>query len=308
MIAKRRSHAVLIGYQAPAFTEAELYGEWRELEALLHEYREAKQLAPERCEAILQELQAVAKSLDFSAETVEHMEEELYRMQRSLIPSGLHVLGDSYSPEVALNHMQFVLRHERGNIRSIRGLLAERQGVRADALTSGKHVSLLRQLDEEANALVTAYVSNKAIPDMYKSEHPDWLKQLEASLEYGYEAYLRSLQNEEAEGLMRALEGRYVPAKLAGDVLRTPEILPTGRNLYQFDPRLVPSRTAAERGRLSPKTPYSNIASSTGTTRTRRRSSSGGLRRRAHKGKPSGKSCIIWGFALAGSRNVPYRI
>ncbi|PAK55110.1 magnesium chelatase subunit H [Paenibacillus sp. 7541] len=250
MIAKRRSHAVLIGYQAPAFTEAELYGEWRELEALLHEYREAKQLAPERCEAILQELQAVAKSLDFSAETVEHMEEELYRMQRSLIPSGLHVLGDSYSPEVALNHMQFVLRHERGNIRSIRGLLAERQGVRADALTSGKHVSLLRQLDEEANALVTAYVSNKAIPDMYKSEHPDWLKQLEASLEYGYEAYLRSLQNEEAEGLMRALEGRYVPAKLAGDVLRTPEIMPTGRNLYQFDPRLVPSRTAAERGAI----------------------------------------------------------
>lgn len=146
--------------------------------------------------------------------------------------------------------MQFVLRHEREKIRSIRGLLAERQGIRADELTSGKHVSLLRQLDEEANALVTAYVSNKAIPDMYKSEHPDWLKQLEASLEYGYEAYLRSLQNEEAEGLMRALEGRYVPAKLAGDVLRTPEILPTGRNLYQFDPRLVPSRTAAERGAI----------------------------------------------------------
>ena len=49
---------------------------------------------------------------------------------------------------------------------------------------------------------------------------------------------------------MRALEGRYVPAKLAGDVLRTPEIMPTGRNLYQFDPRLVPSRTAAERGAI----------------------------------------------------------
>ena len=30
--------------------------------------------------------------------------------------------------------------------------------------------------------------------------------------------------------------------------MKNPDILPTGRNLVQFDPRLVPTRTAYERG------------------------------------------------------------
>ncbi|MCM3701631.1 cobaltochelatase subunit CobN [Paenibacillus macerans] len=248
MIAKRRSHAVLVGYQAPPFTEAELYGEWAGLETLLHEYREAQQLDPDRCEDILTKLRAAAKTLHFAAESPEEIEEELYRMQRSLIPSGLHVLGEGYSPEAAAAHMRFVLRHERGTVRSLRGLLAERKGKQAEEIAAEGRTEELRKLDREAEELIADYLAAKELPSSCLKEPPAWRDAVQRTLEYGYRAYESSMANEEMEGLLKALEGRYLRAQLAGDALRSPEVLPSGRNLYQFDPRAVPSLTAAERG------------------------------------------------------------
>lgn len=248
MIAKRRSHAVLIGYQAPPFAEAGLYGDWAGLETLLHEYREAELLDPDRCGDILRRLRAAAQALNFSAESPEEMEEELYRMQRSLIPSGLHVLGDGYASEAAAAYMRFVLRHERGTVRSLHGLLAERKGWKAESLAARGQTDELRTLDREAKDLIESYLAEKALPSSLLGEPPEWRDALLRTLEYGCRACESSMSNEEMEGLLKALEGRYVRAQLAGDALRSPEVLPSGRNLYQFDPRAVPSHTAAERG------------------------------------------------------------
>ncbi|GAA3399654.1 cobaltochelatase subunit CobN [Paenibacillus hodogayensis] len=248
MIAKRRSHATLIGYQAPPMTEAELYGDWLALEALLHEYREAEQLDPDRCESILGMALDRAASLHVTATDLDRLEEELYRMKRSVMPSGLHVLGDGYSCEAAIAHMRFVLRHERGEARSLRGLLAERRGLDAAELADSGQTAVLRDLDAEADALVDNYMAMRQLPAKYADDSPAWQAALLRSLEYGRRAYDSTLVNEELEGFLRALEGRYVPAQLAGDVLRSPEVLPSGRNLYQSDPRSVPSPTAAERG------------------------------------------------------------
>lgn len=247
-IAKRRGHATLIGYQAPPFTEAELYGEWLGLESLLHELREAEQLDPDRCGDVLRKLRESANRLHLDGDTPEEMEAELYRMKRSLIPRGLHVLGDAYSPEEAAAHMRFVLRHDRGEARSLRDLLAERRGWDAERLAADGRTDRLRELDLEAEALVDAYIGSRTLPAPYADDEPQRLASFVRTLEYGYRAYLGSMANEEEEGLLRALEGRYVPAKLAGDALRSPEVLPSGRNLYAFDPRAVPSPTAAERG------------------------------------------------------------
>ena len=59
---------------------------------------------------------------------------------------------------------------------------------------------------------------------------------------------LHILNEEETGGILHALEGKYLSASTAGDVIKNPEILPSGRNLIQFDPRLVPTKTAYERG------------------------------------------------------------
>lgn len=248
MLAKRRSHAVLVGYQAPPFVEAELYGEWAGLEMLLHEYREAEQLDPDRCGDILSRLKKTAEALSLDAALPEEMEEELYRMQRSLIPSGLHVLGDGYTAEAAAAYMSFVLRHERGTVRSLRGLLAEQRGVQAEELMTKGRTEELKDLDHAANEVITEYLRARTLPDSFAAEPQAWRAALLQTLEFGYRAYESSMHNEEMEGLLKALDGRYIRAQLAGDALRSPEVLPSGRNLFQFDPRAVPSVTAAERG------------------------------------------------------------
>ena len=55
----------------------------------------------------------------------------------------------------------------------------------------------------------------------------------------------------ELTGLLDALAGRYSTPGLGGDPLRTPESLPTGRNLYGFDPMRVPSRAAWDAGQVA---------------------------------------------------------
>ncbi|MBJ2158160.1 cobaltochelatase subunit CobN [Variovorax sp. IB41] len=54
--------------------------------------------------------------------------------------------------------------------------------------------------------------------------------------------------NEEIEGLLTALDGRYLKASYGGDPVRNPDSLPAGRNLYGFDPSRVPTRAAWDIG------------------------------------------------------------
>ncbi|MEM1272519.1 MAG: magnesium chelatase subunit H [Pseudomonadota bacterium] len=52
----------------------------------------------------------------------------------------------------------------------------------------------------------------------------------------------------ELPGLLRALSGRYIPPVPGGDLIRSPEILPTGRNIHAFDPFRMPTSYALADG------------------------------------------------------------
>ena len=54
--------------------------------------------------------------------------------------------------------------------------------------------------------------------------------------------------NEEISGFLKALDGQHLAASYGGDPVRNPESLPTGRNLYGFDPSRVPTRQAWDTG------------------------------------------------------------
>ena len=54
--------------------------------------------------------------------------------------------------------------------------------------------------------------------------------------------------NQEMDGLLKALSGRYVRPVAGGDLLTNPDILPTGRNMHGFDPFRIPSMFAVSRG------------------------------------------------------------
>jgi magnesium chelatase subunit H len=52
----------------------------------------------------------------------------------------------------------------------------------------------------------------------------------------------------EIPGLLRALDGRYIRPAPGGDLLRSMDVLPTGRNIHGFDPFKLPSAFAVEDG------------------------------------------------------------
>ncbi|KAG5190772.1 CobN/Magnesium chelatase-domain-containing protein [Tribonema minus] len=63
---------------------------------------------------------------------------------------------------------------------------------------------------------------------------------------------LLELNTEELSGVLRALNGEYVPPGVGGDILRDgPGVLPTGRNMHALDPYRMPSPAAWARGQIA---------------------------------------------------------
>ncbi|NNJ68635.1 MAG: magnesium chelatase subunit H [Boseongicola sp.] len=56
-------------------------------------------------------------------------------------------------------------------------------------------------------------------------------------------------QDSELTGLMNALSAHFIPPVPGGDLIRSPEILPTGRNIHAFDPFRMPTAFALADGR-----------------------------------------------------------
>ena len=55
-------------------------------------------------------------------------------------------------------------------------------------------------------------------------------------------------EDSEIEGILKVLQGRYISPAPGGDILNTPDVLPTGRNLHGFDPFRLPSKFAVIEG------------------------------------------------------------
>ncbi|MES2362467.1 MAG: cobaltochelatase subunit CobN [Pseudomonadota bacterium] len=96
----------------------------------------------------------------------------------------------------------------------------------ADAIKAGTHVSV-------PNRAAAKVLDPKVLLALALRA-----QQLEAAL----------ANNEEISGFLAALDGRHVKASYGGDPVRNPESLPTGRNLYGFDPSRVPTRQAWDTG------------------------------------------------------------
>ncbi|MFN3921441.1 MAG: cobaltochelatase subunit CobN, partial [Caldimicrobium sp.] len=73
-----------------------------------------------------------------------------------------------------------------------------------------------------------------------EEEREKKLKELEKKIEYS--------ATRELDSLIRALEGKYIPAGPGNDPIRNPDALPTGKNFYSFDPSKIPSPSIFELG------------------------------------------------------------
>ncbi len=74
-------------------------------------------------------------------------------------------------------------------------------------------------------------------------------KKLKAHIEKGKMLFNNLSQIKEIDYLLAGLNGQFIPVKTGGDPIRHPESVPTGFNLYGFDPARLPTKAAYEQGK-----------------------------------------------------------
>src|SRR5690606_7654906 len=70
----------------------------------------------------------------------------------------------------------------------------------------------------------------------------------QALVKQGQQQLINLAAHVETDSLMTALAARWIDPSYGGDPVRNPDALPTGRNMYGFDPSRVPTKAAYTAG------------------------------------------------------------
>lgn len=133
--------------------------------------------------------------------------------------------------------------HERADLAA----LIETQAEAVD-LTERDPDRLWLTLLETENALITdgLHVVGRPMAEAELQEHLRVMATTDPEMRVRIEHLLR--QETELTGLMRALSARYIAPVPGGDLIRSPDVLPTGRNIHAFDPYRMPTAFALQDG------------------------------------------------------------
>ncbi|WP_120077868.1 magnesium chelatase subunit H [Aurantiacibacter odishensis] len=91
ILAKRRSGATLVSYLTPSLAQAGLYNGFAELKASVERWRGSEE--GEERDALEALIADQCAALDIDCHEIETLAGDLYELERTLIPHGLHVLG-----------------------------------------------------------------------------------------------------------------------------------------------------------------------------------------------------------------------
>lgn len=225
-IAKRRSAATLVSYLTPSLTQAGLYRGLVDLKTSIERFRALDEDAAERSR-LSELIQAQATALDLCEDAppfgndacrrINALQKAVLELEYTLIPHGLHVVGEPPSCQDRLDTL-------RALGQSTFGLADVEEGL--DALSGGmspeEALKVAGRPDDPETR--SAFVALAEINRLLSEDH-------------------------ELTGILRALDGRFIRPVVGGDLLRSPNILPTGRNLHGFDPNRLPSAFAMREGR-----------------------------------------------------------
>ena len=227
LIAKRRGAATLISHLTPPIAQAGLYKGLTELKSTLDEWRTLPPDAPAaRRDGLAELIQAQAVAMDLAeaepvwtgadAGQIDVLRGDLAELEATLIPHGLHVLG------------------EIPNETARRDLLASIAEIEMGAPPPSTALDRILETGDASSALSVLADSDRA----------GWAATFErlAATENGLKA------NRELDATLHAIGGGYVAPVAGGDLIKNPDILPTGRNLHGFDPFRLPSAWAVKDG------------------------------------------------------------
>jgi cobaltochelatase CobN len=270
--AKRRAQAVIIDHLTPPLARAETYGPLKALEALVDEYYEAAGIDPRRIEYLRREILSMTSSTGLDKDAGLSGEDEdsdlakldsyLCELKEAQIRDGLHIFGSSPVNDLERDLAIALVRVPRGA-----GVHGDASLIRA--LASDCHVDIdpldcemgqayrgPRHAILEAVSTDTWRSNGDTVErlELLAMEAINWHETLEnftetalvlAELHKTVLPNLRACGPSEMNGLLTALDGKFVPPAPSGAPTRGRlDVLPTGRNFFSVDSRAVPTPTA----------------------------------------------------------------
>jgi cobaltochelatase CobN len=271
--AKRRAQAVVVDHLTPPLTRAESYGPLAELERLVDEYYEAAGVDPRRLVVLrgeILELSArigldkdcgIAREDDADA-ALAKLDNYLCELKEMQIRDGLHVFGVSPEGTLLADLLVALVRLPRddgtgGGASLLRALAADLGFEGFDPLDCemaapwrGPRPNLLEgpgpwrsQGDtvERLELLAGKLISGDRRPEASWTGTQAVLHYVEQDLRPA----VLACGPAEIAGLLAGLDGRFVlPGPSGAPTRGRPDVLPTGRNFYSVDTRVVPTPAA----------------------------------------------------------------
>ncbi len=267
-IAKRRGGATLVSYMVPPLQQAGLYKGLRLLKDSIDSYNQHPR--PELVEDIRVQAERIGIIVEApdDAEYVATVSYELIQVEHRMIPMGLHILGKS--PEdvelvdilsLAAAFTQTRDGHTGKNLSPLPNMIAAGNGwdfqkLRKLLKTDVEAQEQWHEVDVITHNAVGMMVaaSHDGILDTIEADRyldnrggirPGTLRELWATL---YDLLGRITDEQEVNGLLKALSGGYIAPSPGNDVVRNPAVVPTGRNIHGLDPFRVPTPAAQQTG------------------------------------------------------------
>ena len=238
--AKRRGRAVIVSHQTPPFAPAGLYDELHDLHEKVHEYAQLEDGGVRETTAEHIRKAVLASNMhrdmgwdeagiakDFPA-FLTALHDHVHELARHAMPLGLHTFGEAASPE----HRLTTVMQQLGDTFYRRAGNEPDEFFATDfkALSTSPPYSILARHLRDGEP-----IAGIADPE------------LRAMIEKAAALDQHLAQPGETEALLAALAGKFVRPGPGGDPIRNPDV-PSGRNLYPFEPDKLPTRAAYEAG------------------------------------------------------------
>jgi len=241
LIARRRGRATVISHNAPPFAPAGLYGDLIKLHELLSRDQEMEEgrVKESNKKAIIKLVQELGfdKDMGISREEMESDDSKFIEKLHNYVddiagtaqPLGMHTFGSTAEPDHILLTILQILGPD---------YLEKAEGEKAGEVFA-------RPYEEQTQsksflALKEAILENKPI-ETFPTELRSYLEEAKRHFE-------NFMQEQEIENLLDALSLGFVPTGTGNDPLRNPDAVPTGKNVYAFDPKKIPTKAAWEAG------------------------------------------------------------
>ena len=241
--AKRRGMADIVDHLTPPIVAAGLYGNLSNLgnKISLYDLAQNGTMKNKYKESIIELCRDLNMDQDLGInlnetignetafeEFLEELHDYLYVLKTEYMPYGLHILGEPPSGDKLVSMVVSMLGYEF------------KEYVAQTNLSENCTKQLIEEVifngtsPEDAQNIVLGNTSG---------ELTNYL-----NLSIIYAANLKACRIETSR-VLDTLEDKYIPPAPGNDPIRNPDAIPTGRDFYSFDPRIIPTKEAWEVGK-----------------------------------------------------------